>query len=130
MNELKKIITCLLAVLGMTSACGQKNYEDVDVSGFAELIADSSVIVLDVRTADEYGDGHIERAINIDVKKDDFLQKAKAAIPTDKTIAVYCRSGRRSANACGKLSSVGYKCVNLKGGILAWMDEKKPVITK
>ena len=130
MNELKKIITCLLAVLGMTSACGQKNYEDVDVSGFAELIADSSVIVLDVRTADEYGDGHIERAINIDVKKDDFLQKAKAAIPTDKTIAVYCRSGRRSANACGKLSSVGYKCVNLKGGVLAWMDEKKPVITK
>ena len=130
MNELKKIITCLLAVLGMTSACGQKNYEDVDVSGFAELIADSSVIVLDVRTADEYGDGHIERAINIDVKKDDFLQKAKAAIPTDKTIAVYCRSGRRSANACGNLSSVGYKCVNLKGGVLAWMDEKKPVITK
>jgi rhodanese-related sulfurtransferase len=130
MNELKKIITCLLAVLGMTSACGQKNYEDVDVSGFAELIADSSVIVLDVRTADEYGDGHIERAINIDVKKDDFLQKAKAAIPTGKTIAVYCRSGRRSANACGKLSSEGYKCVNLKGGVLAWMDEKKPVITK
>jgi rhodanese-related sulfurtransferase len=130
MNELKKIITCLLAVLGMTSACGQKNYEDVDVSGFAELITDSSVIVLDVRTADEYGDGHIERAINIDVKKDDFLQKAKAAIPTGKTIAVYCRSGRRSANACGKLSSVGYKCVNLKGGVLAWMDEKKPVITK
>ena len=130
MNELKKIITCLLAVLGMTSACGQKNYEDVDVSGFAELIADSSVIVLDVRTADEYGDGHIERAINIDVKKDDFLQKAKAALPADKTIAVYCRSGRRSANACGKLSSVGYKCVNLKGGVLAWMDEKKPVITK
>ena len=127
---MNKIITCLLAVLGMTSACGQKNYEDVDVSGFAELIADTSVIVLDVRTIDEYSDGHIERAINIDVKKDDFLQKAKAAIPTDKTIAVYCRSGRRSANACGKLSSVGYKCVNLKGGVLAWMDEKKPVITK
>lgn len=71
--------------------------------GLQSLIADSSVIVLDVRTADEYGDGHIERAINIDVKKDDFLQKAKAAIPADKTIAVYCRSGRRSANACGKL---------------------------
>lgn len=127
---MKKIITCLLTVLGMTSACGQKNYEDVDVSGFAELIADTSVIVLDVRTIDEYSDGHIERAINIDVKKDDFLQKAQATIPTDKTVAVYCRSGRRSASACGKLSSVGYKCVNLKGGILAWMDEKKPVITK
>jgi hypothetical protein len=49
-QSMKKLITCLLAVLGMTSACGQKNYEDVDVTGFAELIADSSVVILDVRT--------------------------------------------------------------------------------
>ena len=124
---MKKIVTCLLTVLGLTSACGQKNYEEVDVNGFAGLIADSSIVVLDARTAEEYCEGHIERAINIDVKKDDFFQKAKEALPTDKTIAVYCRSGRRSANACTKLSAEGYKCVNLKGGITAWIEEKKPV---
>jgi rhodanese-related sulfurtransferase len=124
---MKKIITCLLAVLGLTSACGQKNYEEVDVNGFADLIADSSIIIIDTRTAEEYRDGHIEKAINIDVKKDDFLQRAKAALPTDKRIAVYCRSGRRSANACTKLSAEGYKCVNLKGGITAWIEEKRPV---
>ena len=44
------------------------------------------------------------------------------------TIAVYCRSGRRSANAAGKLADVGYKCVNLKGGILAWKEANMPVI--
>ena len=120
---MKKIITCLLAVLGMTTACGQKNYEDVDVAGFAELITDSTVIVLDVRTADEFRDGHIEGAVNIDVKESDFLEKAKAMLPSGKTIAVYCRSGRRSANACNQLSAEGYKTFNLKGGIIAWTEE-------
>lgn len=125
---MKKILTCLLALIGLTSACSSKNYEDVDVDGFAELTADSSVVVLDARTAGEYGEGHIEGAVNIDVKKDDFLQKAKQTLPVDRTIAVYCRSGRRSAKACNLLSAEGYKCVNLKGGIMAWTGEKKPVV--
>lgn len=112
---MKKIITCLLALLGMTSACGQKNYEDVDVAEFAQLTADSTVIVLDVRTADEYSDGHIKSAVNIDVKEPDFLEKAKAQLPSGRVIAVYCRSGRRSANACSQLGAEGYKTVNLKG---------------
>ena len=107
----------------MTTACGQKNYEDVDVAGFAELIADSTVIVLDVRTAAEFRDGHIEGAVNIDVKESDFLEKAKAMLPSGKTIAVYCRSGRRSANACNQLGAEGYKTFNLKGGIIAWTKE-------
>ena len=125
---MKKILTYLLTVLGLTSACGQKNYENVDVNGFAELVADSCVVILDVRTAAEYAEGHIQGAVLIDQGQSDFMEKAKAALPTDKTIAVYCRSGRRSANACGKLADVGYKCVNLKGGIIAWMDEKKPTV--
>lgn len=125
---MKKILTCILAVFGLTSACGQKNYEDVNVNGFAELIADTSAVVLDVRTADEFNDGHIAGAVNVDVRQGDFLQKAKTVLPTDKTIAVYCRSGKRSANACSQLSAVNYKCVNLEGGILAWIDEKKPTV--
>ena len=124
---MKKIIAYLLAVLGLTSACGQKNYQDADVEAFAALIADSSVVVLDVRTAEEFGEGHIQRAMNIDVKKDDFLQQAKASLPTDRTIAVYCRSGRRSAKACGMLSAEGYKCVNLEGGITEWIKRKMPL---
>ena len=125
---MKKILTCILAVFGLTSACGQKNYEDVNVNGFAELIADTSAVVLEVRTADEFNDGHIAGAVNVDVRQGDFLQKAKAVLPTDKTIAVYCRRGKRSANACSQLSAENYKCVNLEGGILAWIDEKKPPV--
>lgn len=127
---MKKYLTCLLTFLGLNSACGQQNFENNDVNGFAELIADTNVVVLDVRTASEYADGHIDRAINIDFYQDDFLGKAKSQLPSDRTIAVYCRSGRRSANAAGKLADAGYKMVNLKGGINAWKEGKMPVITK
>jgi len=114
-----------MAVLGLNTACGQQNFENVDVQGFAELIADTNVVVLDVRTVDEFKEGHIEGAVNIDQAQSDFIEQVKAAIPTDKTIAVYCRSGRRSANAAGKLAAEGYKCVNLKGGIIAWKEANK-----
>lgn len=124
---MKKILTCLLAVLGLTSACGQGNFENTDVKGFAELIADSSVVILDVRTDAEFAEGHIQGAILIDQNQSDFVEKAKAALPIDKRIAIYCRSGRRSANAAGKLGDIGYKCVNLKGGIIAWKEAGKPV---
>ena len=124
---MKKILTCLLTVLGLTSACGQQNFENTDVQGFATLMADSSVVILDVRTAAEFAEGHIPGAILIDQGQSDFMEKAQAALPTEKTIAVYCRSGRRSANAAGKLADVGYKCINLKGGIIAWKEADMPV---
>ena len=125
-----RILTCLLAALGLTSVCGQQTYDNTDVQGFAEFIADSTVVILDVRTSTEFAEGHIQGAILIDQGQDDFVEKAKATLPTEKTIAIYCRTGRRSANAAGKLADVGYKCVNLKGGIVAWKEAGKPVITK
>lgn len=126
---MKKFFTFLLATLGLTSACGQQNFENTDVQGFAELIADTNVVVLDVRTTAEYAEGHIKGAVLIDQEQSDFVEKAKTTLPVDKIIAVYCRSGRRSANAAGKLSDVGYKCVNLKGGILAWKEAGMPIVS-
>lgn len=124
---MKKVLTCLLALLGLNSACGQKDYNDVDVNGFAELIANPNVVIFDVRTADEFAEGHIEGALNIDYKQSDFVEKSKATLPKEKTIAVYCRSGRRSAGAADLLAKEGYKLVNLKGGIIAWQEANMPV---
>ena len=129
-KDMKKILTCLFAVLGLNSACGQQSFEDTDVQGFAELIVDTNVVVLDVRTAAEFAEGHIQGAILIDQGQSDFVEKAKTTLPTDKTIAIYCRSGRRSASAAGRLADAGYKCVNLKGGIMAWQGANMPVTTK
>ena len=126
---MKKFLTCLLSILGLTTACGQANYENADVKGFAELMNDPNVVVLDVRTAEEFKEGHLEGAVNIDQAQSDFIEKVKETLTTDRTIAVYCRSGRRSANAAGRLATEGYKAVNLKGGILAWKEAKMPVTT-
>jgi rhodanese-related sulfurtransferase len=126
----RSCLIAALAVLGLNTACGQGNFENTDVQGFAELVADTNVIVLDVRTAAEFAEGHLERAINIDYHQSDFVEKAKATLPLDKKIAVYCRSGRRSAGAAGKLGEDGYKLVNLKGGIIAWKEANMPVTTK
>ena len=122
MRDMKSFLTCLLTVLGLNTACSQSNYENANVNEFAELVADTNVVVLDVRTASEFAEGHLERAINIDYHQGDFLEKSKATLPLDKKIAVYCRSGRRSAGAAGKLAEEGYKLVNLKGGIIAWKE--------
>ena len=61
-------------------------FKSVEVEEFAKVIADTAVVRLDVRTADEYAEGHIDNAINIDVLKDDFESKATATLPKDKTI--------------------------------------------
>ncbi len=126
---MKKILTFILATLGLTTACGQQNFENTDVKGFAELIQQPGVVILDVRTVEEFTEGHIEGALNIDQKNSDFVEKTKAAIPTERKVAIYCRSGRRSANAANKLATEGYKCVNLKGGIIAWKGAGQPVVT-
>ena len=127
---MKKILIFLLATLGLTTACGQDNFENTDVQSFSELVADTNVVVLDVRTVAEFNEGHIDRAILIDQGQSNFVEKAKATLPIDKKIALYCRSGRRSANAAGRLADIGYKCVNLKGGIIAWKDAGKPIVTE
>jgi len=126
---MKSIVTSLLTLLGLATACSQQGYENADVNGFATRIASPDVVVLDVRTAEEFDEGHLQDALNIDVKQEGFVEKAKSALPADKTIAVYCRSGRRSANAAAMLSKEGFKVVNLEGGITAWKEAGMPLET-
>ena len=123
---MRKFLSILLAALGMNTAYGQ-NFENMEVKEFAKLIAGSNVVILDVRKSEEYAESHIKGAILIDQFQNDFMEQAKSKLPKDKTIAVYCRSGRRSANAAGRLAREGYKPVNLKGGIIAWTKEGQPV---
>lgn len=127
---MKKIITCVLAALGLSSACGNENYETVGVEEFAKCIQQEGVTLLDVRTAEEFAEGHLEGAVNIDMKQDGFIEKALKQLSNNKTIAIYCRSGRRSAKAASQLADKGFKVVNLKGGIEAWKSGNMPVTTE
>lgn len=123
---MKKIITILLGLLGFVSSANAQfdSIKTVSADEFAHIIKSDSVILVDVRTADEYNAGHIDGARNIDVLKDDFNNIATTSLPKDKEIAVYCRSGKRSMKAANILAKDGFKVINLKGGWLEWTDYK------
>lgn len=119
----------MLSILGL-NACANahnKNYTDMDVADFAKFIADEGVQLVDVRTPEEYTEGHIKDAKNINVFDTDFIEKAMKSLDTSKPVAVYCRSGKRSADAAQKLSEKGFSVTNLKGGILAWKAKPLPI---
>ena len=127
MRKIFMIISAVLCnLLGCTAQ--QQNFESLDVEAFEKVISDTSVVRLDVRSIDEYASGHIAKAINIDVMKDDFKTKATSLLPKDKTIALYCRSGRRSKKAAGILSENGYKVIELHSGISGWINAGKEIV--
>ena len=78
--------------------------------------------IVDVRRADEFAEGHIPGAVNI--ANEDIDTEPPEALPEpDKTIYVYCRSGRRSKLAAEKLAAMGYANIIEFGGILDWPGE-------
>ena len=126
---MKKLIILLLAVMLLT-ACGQDKENDQGVvyvnitAEEAKQIIDTEegYIILDVRTQEEYDQGHIPGAILIP----DTEIKAKAEdVLTDKEqmILVYCRSGRRSKLAAETLVELGYTNIKEFGGIIDWPYE-------
>lgn len=80
----------------------------------------NNAMVVDVRTPEEFNQGHLPNAININWYDADFAQQF-SAIDKNETIYLYCKVGGRSAKATEKLDSLGYRnVVNLSGGYDAW----------
>lgn len=123
-----KTLLATIILAGLLSCQSSKpGFRSVSVDEFQHLIADSSVIRLDVRTAKEYDEGHIPNAVNIDVLQPDFLHKVLSSLPRKRTIAVNCRSGKRSKKAAELLAKKGYKVVELDTGFNGWLEEGKEV---
>lgn len=101
-------------------------YQSVDVESFAKVMSQSDAVLLDVRRADEYAEGHLPGAIQIDVTQSDFETQALAILPKQHTIALYCRSGNRSKRAAEILSKAGFKVVELSSGYMGWTGAGKP----
>ncbi|GAB4467899.1 MAG: hypothetical protein Kow00124_01420 [Anaerolineae bacterium] len=91
----------------------------------AEFEGRDDVILLDVRTPEEFASGYIPGAINIPL---DSLEERLSEIPTDKTVVVYCRSGNRSQPASRLLADAGYEVYNM-GGIIDWDALGYPIET-
>lgn len=101
----------------------------VDPKAFATALAQPGTVVLDVRTPEEFAEGHIPKARNIDVQASDFSQKL-STLDKSASYAVYCRSGKRSAAATAQMRAAGFTTVvDLAGGITAWTAAGNAVTT-
>ena len=115
-------------VLAGCSSATSAAVETVGPTAAAEIIeTDTGEIVLDIRTPDEYDQGIIEGAINIDFYDDDFAVQLDA-LDKDAHYVVYCNSGNRSGQANSIFEDLGFTDVTeIAGGITAWYAEGLPV---
>ena len=126
---MKRIILTLVMCFSFSWLFGQTdNFKTVGADEFEEFIADTNVVVLDVRTEAEHADGFIPGThYNIDVLEETFTQVATETLPKDKPIALYCRSGNRSKSAARILAENGYQVVELGTGFRGWQSAGKEV---
>jgi len=87
----------------------------------SQLEADTNAVILDVRTEEEWNDGFIENAINIDIYKGQGFIYAVEELDKSKNYYVYCKAGGRSQQACDIMNQLGFEnTYNLVGGMLQW----------
>lgn len=118
----------LLALLPLVllAACGPKgSYQNIGPRELYQAV-DQGAVVVDVRTPQEFAEGHVPGAINLPVEN--VVQWADT-LPKDKPVYLYCRSGNRSRQAAEYLKKKGYtNLYNLEGGILAIQREGFPLV--
>ena len=128
---MKKLLFLSIPLALILSACGTSggSVTNLNVSDFAKKASDSTVVVLDVRTPEEFQSGHLKNAINIDYQGADFAGEINKLDKT-KSYAVYCHSGRRSGLATEIMAKDGFKSIfNLNGGIIDWQNAGQPLVT-
>lgn len=126
---MKKIwfrIIILLVVFSMVATVSQAQQDSTKQTGaisarkFKRLAKKENTIVIDVRTPEEYNAGHIPDAMLMDFKKDDFSSKVQR-LDKSKRYLLYCRTGKRSAQAVAIFRRYGFeKVYHLKGGTEDW----------
>lgn len=100
----------------------------MSVDEFAHLISLNEVHLIDVRTPQEYAQGHLIGAQNIDFLGKGFLNQIQQ-LDKSRPIAIYCRSGKRSNAAAQQLLHEGFTVADLQGGIMAWQKAGKDIAT-
>ena len=97
-------------------------YQKISAEEAYEMMTSQEVVVVDVRTREEYDGGHIENAVL--VPNESIGSEMPEALPDkEATLLIYCRSGRRSKEAAQKLLSLGYQNVYDFGGVIDWPYE-------
>jgi phage shock protein E len=121
LRDMKQLQIIVFFLLLVNLGCGQTKSKHIN-----EFLEDhpKDIVLVDVRTSEEFGAGHLQNAQNINLFDVDFENKF-SVINKDETIYVYCKVGGRSAKAQEKLLALGYKkVINLEGGYDAVLAKK------
>jgi thioredoxin 1 len=130
---MNKIIYFIVpAIMLLLHSCGtaqKKSYSLLDADAFGDTLKHTpEAIVLDVRTAGEFAEGHIANAVNIDWNGTEFATEA-AKLDKNRPCFVYCLGGGRSAAAVEQLQKMGFGHIcELKGGMLKWRERQLPEV--
>lgn len=130
MNKTMRLFVCFFLFCLVFSAFAQ-SYDNLTTDAASQLIknneGNTSFIVLDVRTPEEFTQGHIKNSQNIDFYNSNFSQEI-SKLEKKNLYLVYCRSGRRSAGAAEQMKALGFeKVANMLGGITKWSSEARPI---
>ena len=119
----------LLSLMASCTPAEKKEASDSEVVDLSPrdfkstLASKPDAVIVDVRTPDEFSEGIIEGAINIDFKDPSFVEEINA-LDKSKPYFLYCLSGKRSGDAAKQMDSLGFKSIYvLKGGYKNWKNE-------
>ena len=122
MKKVVALTAAAIAVVGLLAGCSSSNdaIKKVDPVAFNNVVTQPGVIVLDVRTPEEFKTGHLVNAININLEGSDFASEV-SKLDKNSTVAVYCRSGNRSGVATKQMAELGFTDMyDMQGGIVEW----------
>ena len=127
---MKKILLSLLTAISFgTIGCSAQS-DSIDTLAPQAFIkqakADTTSIILDVRTPGEYKEEHLAGAQQLDFLNSEAFDAGIKLLDKSHTYYVYCRSGKRSHNACIKMKKQGLKVFDMEGGILNWKKLEMP----
>lgn len=123
---MKNIIALAMFLFFLASCHVQQPLANISSVNQADQVdfTNKDNVLIDVRTAQEYEEGHLPDAINIDVNSPDFEKEIKKLDPK-KNYYLYCRSGKRSTAATEKMESAGFKHIsNLKDGYINYQKKE------
>ena len=118
-------------MLVLLAACPSRDPRLLEPAAAAELMhrnrSNPEFMILDVRTPEEFSQGHIEGAVLLNYYSPDFRDRF-AALDRGATLFVYCRSGTRPSHVLALADSLGFQRIfELRGGILAWKGAGMPL---
>jgi phage shock protein E len=122
----------VLSLVATISLAAGTRFPELTVDQSRELIqkrtGDSKFVIVDVRTPEEFAEGHLSGAVNLNVMGPDF-ERQLSALDRGKTYLVYCRTGNRSAKAIQTMERLGFRSVyHMFEGIVGWQKKAFPLV--